>query len=331
MRTMAWSFAALMVLIILLFLLPPFFSPQHLYLFDLAQIYAILAMSLALTVGYGGLLSIAHSVFFGVGAYFTGLTMIAGLSFVPALFLAGFASSLVALAIGFPSLRTRGVYFAITTLCLTIIFEMVLNNWVSLTNGPSGLSGIPKVQLGADTGLKATTYHHLLISIVTLVTALILYRITHSEIGRTMVAIRDQKGLSSLMGINTLKYELINFCVGAFFAGIAGSLYAVYIRYLHPTDFGIHQCFDILAMVVVGGANTISGPIMGSFFISFFPELIGIDPALKRIAYGIVLILVVIFMPYGLQGLLREGLVKRLAKRLKLLLNSGQKETSLSL
>ena len=296
MKATAWSLMGLIVLIVLLFVLPPLFSPQHLYLFDLAEIYAILAMSLALTVGYAGLLSIAHSVFFGVGAYFTGLTMIAGLPFLPALVLAGVSAAVIALAIGFPSLRTRGVYFAITTLCLTIIFEMVVNNWVSLTDGPSGLSSIPKAGLLSGMGIKTAISNHLLISVVTIVTALILYRIIHSEIGRTMIAIRDQKELSSLVGINILKYEIINFCIGAFFAGIAGSLYAVYIRYLHPTDFGIHQCFDILAMVVVGGSMGISGPIMGSFFINFFPELLGVDPALKRIAYGIVIILVVIFM-----------------------------------
>ena len=299
--------------IVLIFAVPLFFLPQHLYLFDLAQIYAILAMSLALTVGYAGHLSIAHPVFFGVGAYFTGLTMIAGLPFLVVLFLAGLSSSLIALVVGYPSLRTKGVYFAITTLCLTIIFEMVLNNWVSLTQGPSGLSGIPKPGLLSGAAMK---------------TSLIIYRVTHSEIGRTMIVIRDQKKLSSLMGINTLKYELINFSMGAFFAGIAGGVYAVFIRYLHPTDFGIQQSFDILAMVVVGGPSGVSGPIMGSFFINFFPELLGIDPALKRIAYGIVIILVVIFMPNGLQGILREGLLRQGGKLVGSLLKRWKKEKS---
>jgi len=314
MKAMRWQYVSVIILMIMLFCLPPYFSPQNLYLFDLAQLYSMLAMSLALTVGYAGLLSIAHSVFFGAGAYFTGITMIAGFSFLPALLMAGAFSSLIALVIGFPSLRTRGVYFAITTLCLAIIFEMVLNNWVSLTNGPSGLSGIPKADLFKSFGIKSSTSYHFIISILTILTALVLYRISHSEIGRTMIVIRDQKELSRLMGINTLKYELMNFCIGAFFAGLAGSVYAVFIRYLHPTDFGIHQCFDILAMVVVGGSGGISGPIMGSFFINFFPEVIGIEPALKRVAYGIIIILVVIFMPYGLQGLIREGLINRIGR-----------------
>ncbi len=302
----AWS---LIALISLLLLFPLFSPPGVLYLLDLAAIYAILAMSLAFTVGYAGLLSLAHAVFFGVGAYFTGLSMIAGWPFLPTFFLAGFIASLLGVVIGFPALRTRGVYFSITTLCLTIIAEMVLNNWESLTRGSSGLGGIPKPDyIFGSTGFllvkinSASSYHYL-ISVVTVLTGFILYRITHSEIGRTMIAIRDEKKLASVIGINTLKYELINFCIGAFFAGLAGSLYAVFIRYLHPTDFGILQCFDILAMVVVGGVNSISGAIMGSLFINFFPELIGITPALKRIVYGIVIIAVVIFMPYGLHGL----------------------------
>lgn len=305
--------AGSLIALIFLLLIFPFFSPPGgLYLLDLAEIYAILAMSLAFTVGYAGLLSLAHAVFFGVGAYFTGLSMIAGWPFLPTFFLAGFIASLLGIVIGFPALRTRGVYFSITTLCLTIIAEMVLNNWESLTRGSSGLGGIPKPDnIFGSTGFflvkinSASSYHYL-ISVVTVLTAFILYRITHSEIGRTMIAIRDEKKLSSVIGINTLKYELINFCIGAFFAGLAGSLYAVFIRYLHPTDFGILQCFDILAMVVVGGANSISGAIMGSLFINFFPELIGITPALKRIVYGIVIIAVVIFMPYGLQGLFSQ-------------------------
>ena len=303
---------SLIALISLLLIFPLFSPPGGLYLLDLAEIYAILAMSLAFTVGYAGLLSLAHAVFFGVGAYFTGLSMIAGWPFLATFFLAGFIASFLGVVIGFPALRTRGVYFSITTLCLTIIAEMVLNNWESLTRGSSGLGGIPKPDnIFGSTGFflvkinSASSYHYL-ISVVTVLTGFILYRITRSEIGRTMIAIRDEKKLSSVIGINTLKYELINFCIGAFFAGLAGSLYAVFIRYLHPTDFGILQCFDILAMVVVGGVNSISGAIMGSLFINFFPELIGIAPALKRIVYGIVIIAVVIFMPYGLQGLFAQ-------------------------
>lgn len=329
MKVMAWLTISIIGSIFLFLGLPELLSPQNLYLLDLSGIYSILAMSLALTVGFGGLLSLAHPVFFGIGAYFTGLAMIAGFPFFPSLLLSGFFSGLIALVIGVPSLRTRGVYFAITTLCVTIIFEMVLNNWVSLTQGDSGLGGIPKPGLLAGTGLmhlkmKTGTFFHYLISLIAIFTALTLYRITHSEIGRTMIAIRDQKELASLTGINTLKYEVINFCIGAFFAGVAGSLYAIYMRYLHPSDFGILQCFDILAMVVVGGANSISGPIVGSLFINFFPELIGIDPALKRIAYGIVIILVVIFMPQGLQGLLNEGLIKPIAEKLGMLRRDKQ-------
>ena len=314
---------SLIALISLLLIFPLFSPPGGLYLLDLAEIYAILAMSLAFTVGYAGLLSLAHAVFFGVGAYFTGLSMIAGWPFLPTFFLAGFIASFLGVVIGFPALRTRGVYFSITTLCLTIIAEMVLNNWESLTRGSSGLGGIPKPDnIFGSTGFflvkinSASSYHYL-ISVVTVLTGFILYRITHSEIGRTMIAIRDEKKLSSVIGINTLKYELINFCIGAFFAGLAGSLYAVFIRYLHPTDFGILQCFDILAMVVVGGANSISGAIMGSLFINFFPELIGITPALKRIVYGIVIIAVVIFMPYGLQGLFSQ-IVNKVRSRIGL-------------
>jgi branched-chain amino acid transport system permease protein len=314
---------SLIALISLLLIFPLFSPPGGLYLLDLAEIYAILAMSLAFTVGYAGLLSLAHAVFFGVGAYFTGLSMIAGWPFLPTFFLAGFIASLLGIVIGFPALRTRGVYFSITTLCLTIIAEMVLNNWESLTRGSSGLGGIPKPDnIFGSTGfllvkINSASSYHCLISVVTVLTGFILYRITHSEIGRTMIAIRDEKKLSSVIGINTLKYELINFCIGAFFAGLAGSLYAVFIRYLHPTDFGILQCFDILAMVVVGGANSISGAIMGSLFINFFPELIGITPALKRIVYGIVIIAVVIFMPYGLQGLFSQ-IVNKVRSRIGL-------------
>lgn len=310
-----WAASAIsLVFICLLFIVPLAFPPQYLYLFDLTQIYAILAVSLGFTVGYAGLLSVAHAVFFGMGAYFTGLSMIAGLSFLPSLMLAGCSAFVVALAVGVPALRTRGVYFAITTLCLTIIFEMILNNWVSLTRGTSGLGGIPKPEILGFQFRTGKSFHYL-ISIVAVLCGLILYKIMNSEIGRTMLAIREQKSLSKMSGINTFKYELINFSIGALFAGISGNLYAVYIRYLNPSDFGIQQCFDVLAMVVVGGTHSIAGPIMGAFFISFFPELIGIEPTLKRVAYGTIIILVVVFMPYGIYGLLRKRLAGYTGKR----------------
>lgn len=309
----SWALAISLVFVCLLFIVPPAFPSRYLYLFDLTQIYAILAMSLGFTIGYVGLLSLAHGAFFGIGAYLTGLSMIAGLSFLPSLMLAGCSAFVAALAIGWPALRTRGVYFAITTLCVTIIFEMILTNWVSLTRGASGLSGIPKPEILGFQFRTGKSFHYL-ISFVAVLSGLILYKIMNSEIGRTMLAIRDQKSLSKMVGINTFKYELINFSIGALFAGISGNLYAVYIRYLNPSEFGITPCLDILAMVVVGGTNSIVGPIMGSFFISFFPELIGIEPALKRVAYGIVIILVVIFMPFGIHGLFRKGLATFIKK-----------------
>jgi branched-chain amino acid transport system permease protein len=305
------NFVMRIVAVVLILFLPIFFKQQHLFLFDIAQIHGILAISLAFTVGYAGRLSIAHPVFYGAGAYITGLMMIAGYPFLLAVFLAGLASSIIALAVGFPSLRLKGIYFAIVTLSLTIIFEMILNNWVSLTHGPSGLLGIPVPSFMKGSGLKLSYSYHFLISLFSIVIFFIMYRIIESEIGRTMIIIREKNALAKVMGINTLKYDLFNFCTGAFFASVAGSLYSIFIRYLHPTDFGMQLGFDILAMVVIGGTNGIFGPFMGSFFITFFPELLGIEPSLMRIVYGIAIIGVVVYMPKGFEGILRKFFLKK--------------------
>jgi branched-chain amino acid transport system permease protein len=189
--------------------------------------------------------------------------------------------------------------------------SIVLNNWISLTNGPDGLSGLPlpeSIPLGFFTlSFKSQTNYYFLVGVFLIFTIFIFRRLIDSRLGRAFSGVRDNEVLAECLGIRAFRYKLTAFIIAAIFAGFSGSLYAHYLRYICPRDFGFVESFDLLVMVVVGGAQTILGPIIGSLFILALPKFFGFEPVYGRVAFGIILIVIMIYMPRGIVGSLKKG------------------------
>lgn len=297
----------LLALVILPFLL----SKTLLHLAVIIEIHAILTLSLCLVVGFVGQLSLCHAGLYGIGAYTSALLTFAHWPFWVALPLSGVVSGLFGFLIGFPSLKTKGIYFSITTMSFGVLIAMVLNNWISLTNGPDGLPGIVSPETipffgGSSLSFKNPASYYFLVGIFLLFTIAVIRRLLRSRVGRAFIGVRGNETLAGALGINSMRYKLTAFTVAAVFAGWAGSLYAHYLRYICPKDFGLHESFDMLVMVVVGGAQTLLGPIIGALFVLGLPKFFGFEPVYGRVAFGIILIIVMIFMPRGIMGKLQE-------------------------
>lgn len=277
----------------------------------LVGIYTILALSLNIITGYGGMLSLCHSAFFAIGAYTTAVMMTRfGFGYWPSMMLGAFLSLLLGILIGLPTIRLSGDYLAIATLGFAEITRNVLLNWDSLTRGPRGIIGIPPIELF---GLQITPMNKAGFLIFTYVFVLITYfffrRFIRSRIGRAIEAIREDEIAASSVGINVVSYKIIAFGIAAFFAGIAGSLWAVYNQSVTPNSFNFMLSVMVLCMVVLGGMGNHRAMIFGATLIvaaAELPRLLGMSsvfpPQARQILFGLVLVLMMIFRPQGLLG-----------------------------
>ncbi len=274
-------------------------------------IYTIAALGQNLIVGYTGMLSLCQAAFMAIGAYSTAIMMTAGhMGFWEALIISGLLAAIFGILIGVPTLRLRGDYLAIATLGFGEIVKNVILNWDSMTKGPMGINGIP------GPGLFGYTFTSLekppwvlLIFIFVLITYLIIRRLVRSRIGRALEAIREDEIAASAMGINIAKYKVGAFTLGAFFAGIAGSLFAAYSQSVAPLTFDFMMSIMILCMVVLGGLGNNFATVIGSIIIvvaSELPRLLGISnfipPQMNQILFGFILVFMMIYRPQGLIG-----------------------------
>ena len=280
-----------------------------LHIFVIAGIYTILTLSLNLIVGYTGLASLGHIAFACIGAYASSLLAF-GLGISPwiGLIVGAFLASILGGIIGYPSFRLKGDYLALATLGLGIIVYSVAKNWVSLTRGPMGLPGIPRFSLfGWE--ISATWSYLILVVIFVLITYFAIKNITNSPFGRILKGIREDEISVMAMGKNVNNYKLIVFVVGAFFAGIAGSLYAHYITFIDPSSFTVMESIVVLLMVVFGGMASLRGSFIGAAILVIFPELLrflgmpsSVAAPLRQMIYGLLLIVLMIWRPQGLLG-----------------------------
>ncbi len=266
----------------------------------MVSIFAILSLSLNIIVGFAGLVSLGHAAFFGIGAYASGLMMIRGMGFVPALFLAGLCTAALGVALALPALRVKDDYLAIVTLGFGIIVVMVLMN-LEVTGGPDGLVGIPPAALlgtplYSKPGFLALTLGFLLVMILSV------YALKQSRIGRAWAAIRDNDVTAMFMGINIYYYKMLAFIVSSFWAGLAGSLYAHYTAYINPQTFGMHTSIQILSMVVLGGIGSITGSLLGAALLVVLPEILRPLADYQDIFYGALLVTMMVFRPQGIMG-----------------------------
>ena len=256
----------------------------------LTLINIILAVSLNLIVGFTGQLCLGHAGFMAIGAYVSAmLTKEANFPFFIALLIGAIIAAIFAALIGYPTLRLKGDYFAITTLAFCEIIRVIIMN-IEAVGGATGLKSIP----------KKTNFT--IAFIFAALTILIIYNILHSSQGRAMITVRENEIAAEAMGVNTFKYKMMAFIIGAFFAGLAGSLYAHYMGYIQPSTFNFVKSIDYLTYVVFGGMGSLSGSIIATIVLTFLPELLRGFAEYRMIIYPIALIVLMIFRPQGLLG-----------------------------
>ena len=312
------------ILIFLIFaaaaLSAPFFLKGN-YLLNVlvfVGINTMLAVALNLLLGYAGQISLGHAAFFGMGAYISGI-ITARFPVDPFLvmILAALCSGALAFVIGFPILKLKGHYLAMATLGFGIIMYIIFNETVELTGGPSGLSGIPNLHIGSlifDNDLN----NYYLVWMFTLAVMLLSINLSQSRIGRALRAIHDSEVAARVMGVNARILKVQIFTVSAVISAIAGSLYAHIMTFIAPTSFGFNFSVELLTMVVVGGLGSIYGSFLGAAILTMLPELLRVFQNLDIVIYGLMLILMTMFMPGGLVsgiGAIAEFVAARIRKR----------------
>lgn len=271
-----------------------------LHMLVMCFIFGTAAFGLNIVVGYLGELPFGWAAFWGLGAYGSALmTLKLGISPWVAMLLGAFVSVLGGIIIGYMVLRLTGPFFAIATLGLSQILYLVCNIWDSLTRGPMGLSEIPALSF-LGTPIAGEKAYYFVAMVPAIFAIYVCYRFRNSTIGRAAVAIRENPALANSVGINIFKYKLIAFCIGVFFAGIAGSLYTFYFSSISPSMFGLYYSGITLVMIIVGGRGTLVGPLIGAFFFTLIPEYLRLAGNLRMVIFGVLLILFIMFMPEGI-------------------------------
>jgi len=283
-------------------------SAYFIHLLILVGIYLILALSLQLAVGFTGLLNLGHVAFYCVGAYVSALLSLLGWPFWLCFILAGIVAMLFGFLLSLPTNKLKGDYLALATLGFSFVIYALALNWTSLTNGPLGLPGIPKPVIFGFSFLNNFSFLTL-IFIVVLISYLIIRKITISPFGKVLEAVRDNELAVRILGKNTFKIKSVALGTSAFFAGLAGSLYASYITFIDPSSFTLLQLMPIICIVVIGGLASLKGTIMATFILVLLPEplrFIGFPSSIvgpmRQIIYALVLLLILIYKPKGFYG-----------------------------
>ena len=288
---------------LVLALIVPFVARE--YILDIAiltGIYIILAEGLNVVVGFTGLLNLGFVAFYAIGAYTYSLfSTKLGLGFWSALPVALGLSTFSGFLLGVPALRLKGDYLAIVTLGFGEIVHLVLNNWDSMTHGPNGILGIPAPMLFGISISKLHYYYYFVLALV--VCAVVIIRnILASKIGRAWIAIREDEIAASAVGINTMVFKLYSFAFGAFWAGLAGCLFAAKMQFVSPESFTFMESVLVLCMVILGGLGSIPGVVIGALVLVLLPEFLREIQLYRMLALGAGLVVLMIFRPQGIMG-----------------------------
>lgn len=286
------------------------------YLVNLATliaIFGIAATSLNLLIGYAGIFSIAHAVFFGIGAYVAAqVALTFSADFLVAALTAALVAAALSLCLALPALRVRGEYFVAASLGLQMLATTIFEEAHGFTGGVGGLVGIPPARvLGFDI---ATPDAFLVLSLVCLaVTLFVVQVLMRGSFGRSLMALRDSESAAEAFGKDVRALKTLVVAVGCFFAGIAGALFAFNMAFVNVESFTLSQSVVLMAMVIIGGAGTITGPLVGVIALLSLPAALSFLPfipsteigTVQQFIYGVLMTLLMIFRPSGLVGLSR--------------------------
>jgi branched-chain amino acid transport system permease protein len=293
----------------ILLVLLPYLTPYRSLASEML-IFAIFALGYDIVLGYTGLLSFGHAMFFGIGSYGTALVLI---KLIPSLFAGLLVSSTLALAVayfvGFLSIKRRGIYFVMITLAFCQMLYFTAFKWTGLTGGDSGLHGVPRTSLGPlDLNSEVTFYFFILLMFS--LSVLLAVRIVHSPFGRVLQCLKDNEDRARSIGYDTYRFKLIAFMISAFFSSLAGGLYAVHLNFVPLDTLSIHTSGDVVIMALVGGIGTLYGPIFGAMALVYLKNLLSNWLGNWNLIMGIIFILSVLTMRQGLLPYLKERLGK---------------------
>jgi branched-chain amino acid transport system permease protein len=303
-RLIARRRTPLLALLVTAVLLVPLSSSNYLLeVLTSAFLYALLASALNITVGLTGVLVLGFIGFYAIGAYTTGIltAKFALCNFWVALPLSGLTAMLCGVLLGIPTLRLKGDYLAIVTLGFGEIVKIFLNNLDPLTGGPNGILGIKRPSFGFFTVDSAADYYYFTFAFLA-ATVFIVARIVNSRFGRAWVAVRENEMAAGALGIDVFKKHLLSFSISAFFAGIAGSLFAAKQGFISPDSFTFYESVLVLCMVVLGGLGNVAGALLGAFLLIVVPEFLREFALYRMLLFGAVMIGLMIFRPHGILG-----------------------------
>jgi branched-chain amino acid transport system permease protein len=290
-------------------------NPYTLGLLNLIGLYVIIVLGLNLFAGYAGQISLGHAGFFGLGAYGSAiLTATYGFPPWPTMLLAALGVALVALVIGIPTLRLRGHYLAMATLGFNYVVYICLVQWDKVTGGPSGLAGIPSLSLLGFSITNDLRFYYLVWTFALIALTLCL-NLVRSGVGRGLAALAQDEVAAASLGVNVKHDKIKVFVLSAVLASVAGSLYAHYFGFVNPDTFSIFKSLDLIIMVVVGGMGSIWGTLFGVAFITMLPHWLEFLETYYDIIHGLILVLILLFLPQGFVTGLVDVVRIRLARR----------------
>ena len=288
-------------------------SAYHVHVAIMAGIFGVLALSLNLLLGFTGQLSLGHAAFFGIGAYTSALLALkAEWPFWPALAAAVTLAGAAGWLIGRLALKLRGAYFVLVTISFAGVISLVSVNWIELTNGPLGLPGVPAPEL-FGWSLRSKTAYYYLVLVALALSYLVCARLVRSRIGRAFVALRENEALAESIGVDVTHYLVLATVVSAAMAGLGGSLYAHYTRFVSPEVFLFTYTVTMVIMVVAGGKGTLAGPLVGAVLFTVLPETLRAAASWQwqMLAYGVLLVALVFFLPRGIVPRLAAAFASR--------------------
>ena len=303
--------AAAIVVVLILLGAPPLLAPYMLSLVTQALIWAMLAMSLDLILGYTGLASLGHAAYLGLGAYSVGiLTTRHGANFWVTLAVGILLAALGAAIFGLVALRATGVYFLMITLALGMVVWGLAHRWVSLTAGDNGIASVPRPR-GLPWAFTDTLSFYYLVLVAFAVAFVVLWTIVHSPFGKTLVGIRESESRMRTLGYHVWLHKYVGFVIAGAAGGFAGVFWAYYNGFVSPADAELATSVEILLMVALGGRGTLYGPALGATMIVLLKNVVSVYTHRWLLILGAVYIGTIVYAPEGIVGLLRDRLKER--------------------
>ena len=278
-------------------------NDYHLTVMSTAYIFAIATVGLNLITGYTGQFNLAHSGFMAIGAYTVGiLTVDHQVPFWAAFALSGVVAAAIGFFVGLVSLRLKGHFFSIFTMCVGYIMFLLIEKWESLTHGTVGIMGIPVPSAIGPISFESPRALYYLVFFFLVVGMWVMHRIVNSLLGRTFMAIRNGDELAESLGINLMRNKVLAFMLSVAYAGFSGGLYAGFVRFLGPDLASVEQTFNMTVYMLIGGLGTLVGPLLGAIAMPWLTQYLQFLQELRYLVFGPILVLLVIFMPHGIVG-----------------------------